>query len=87
MCGKRPNFGHFYKINDKSQNVHTADLGYLGFQNYHKNFQLCSIKMKGSHAPCDVMQVLYISRDPNGGGVGIGNEDLRTRRLTPIPAT
>ena len=34
-CG---NFGHFYKISDKSQNVHTctADLGYLGFQDYHK---------------------------------------------------
>ena len=24
-----------------------------------KNFQLCSIKIKGSHAPCDVMQPLY----------------------------
>ena len=30
-----PNFEHFYKISDKSQNVHTADLGYLGFQDYH----------------------------------------------------
>ena len=27
-----------YKISDKSQNVHTADLGYLGFQDYHKKF-------------------------------------------------
>ena len=27
-----PNIGHFYKINGKAQNVHTADLGYLGFQ-------------------------------------------------------
>jgi len=26
--------GHFYKINGKSQNVHTADLGYWGFQDY-----------------------------------------------------
>ena len=30
--------GHFYKISDKSQNVHTADLGYLGFKDYHKKF-------------------------------------------------
>ena len=30
--------GHFYKINGKSQNVHTADLGYLGFQDYLKKF-------------------------------------------------
>ena len=34
----KPNFGHFYKISDRSQNVHTADLGYLGFQDYHKKF-------------------------------------------------
>ena len=24
-----------HRISDKSQNVHTADLGYLGFQDYH----------------------------------------------------
>ena len=28
----------FYKINGKSQNVHTAVLGYLGFQDYLKKF-------------------------------------------------
>ena len=30
--------GHFYKINGKSQNVHTTDLGYLSFQDYLKKF-------------------------------------------------
>ena len=35
---EEPNFGHFYKISDKSQNIHTADLGYLGFQDDHKKF-------------------------------------------------
>ena len=48
LHAKGPNFGHFYKINGKSQNVDTADLGYLGFQDY------LSIKIKGSHTPCDV---------------------------------
>ena len=37
--------------NGKSQNVHTAELGYLGFQDYLKNLQLCSFKIKGSHTP------------------------------------
>ena len=34
MMLEEPNFGHFYKINGKVQNVYTADLGYLGFQDY-----------------------------------------------------
>ena len=34
----RTKLGHFHKINGKSQNVHTTDLGYLGFQDYLKKF-------------------------------------------------
>ena len=43
-CGK--------KISDKSQNVHTADLGYLGFQDYHKKiFSSVASKLREATPP------------------------------------
>ena len=42
------------KKNQWSQNFYTADLGYLGFQDYLKKLQLCSVKIKGGHTPCDI---------------------------------
>ena len=57
----KPNFGHFYKISDKSQNVHIADLGYLGFQDYHKKFSARSVasKLREATPPVTSMQPLY----------------------------
>ena len=46
------NFGHFYKISDKSEDVHTADLGYLGFQDYHINiFSSVAAKLREATPP------------------------------------
>ena len=50
----------FYKISDKSQNVHTADLGYLGFQDYHKKiFSSVASKLREATPPVTSMQPLY----------------------------
>ena len=44
----------FYKIIGKSQNVHMQIWVTWASKITFKNLQLCSIKIKGSHTPCDV---------------------------------
>ena len=65
----RTKLGHFYKINGKSQNVHTVLQIWVTWASKitSKNLQLCSIKLKEATPPVTSHAAALSVTDTNGG--------------------